>query len=1257
MMGGKSNSLTRMYLAGLQAQSSVYGSTIPVIYGVTKTTPLLIWLPGEWLRAGAGLGQKKSKSKGGTNYINNADFLIGHNPIAGVLRMWYNNAGRGLNFVKYSHVWTSSSGGFSLTIPDSNFYFLLAVTADVNYGVTFNDYGGQGSETLTGTFEMPLWNVNYAGPDPTNQSGYRNFPAVYQWIPYSGPTVNFPAGAVLNIPNLGTNLHFYYAQLVGGVVPCTSLRLTFEPQLGDGSSYGDSGEQIIYPPYAGLWSTDLDMGAGGAAPAIAQETAGSFLINPPYGDADYADMIEDIFKSGPAQAGTGAAVAYGDIHHGLACLDFPGTIQKKYVFGGVFGFTQATYDLPNTAGNILIAAFTSINTGPTLVSDTAGNEWTPLVTGTTVSQVWYCVAKAAQSNTITFGGALESQAVLIEIGGLDTIDSTAVTVVSPSSSFSGSVTNTNKPGEDALSLSFILYETGGIQTIAVPTHWNRIVAANQGVNQAILVDSRATKHPGTYPLAYAGVAGISGATIVTISLKNSQPNTFTSPLGNILDDATMQVARNQARAYGLIGSLNMDSQKKGSDWLTELYQALNAAPVWSGDVLKSIAYAEESAVGNGAIYTSPTASGPIANLTENDFIAEGTDPPVTVERSAQVDAPNLQQIQCPVRTGDISNAADYAASVVAEPDNASMSLYGTRKDSPKVFQSIQSTAVARMILGIMVRTANIVRNSYKFKVQAKWALLEAMDLVKVPIQSTMPAIDPETPISGTITVRLTSVSVDDKFGVDCEAEPFIFGMRTPNLLTSSVPAPSVPDTNVDPGLVNTPIFFEATPGLSGQSINDILWIITSNANSAGIDPSGNPYSLYGGCIPMISTDGGASYNPILPTPSSVFGNATTGFTVGDWPAAADPDTTNDLSVDLTQSLGVLDAYSVAEEDNFLFPCYVAGGGGNSVPYELMAYGVANLTAAYKYTLKATGGGTNHLRRAVFGAPDCERQGVDHPNGSRFAFLDPADSAQPGVLRMTIPKALIGVTLYFKFLAFNIFGGGLQSLTEATAYSYTPTGIISSSFQEGLAPTAPGNFIIGYCSALPAQAIIIQMTSGGAIWSQSPTLFDSANIYLVASDAGITGIAVVFTAAPDAVLSLAPGASGNFSVAHGLAATPALALVQMTAPVPSAIWSQATEIDATNINLFAVDAASTGKCYVWLSPPKAPGSSFAEVALAPSAAGNFTVAHGLGKAPTLVIVRMKSGGAIWLQSPASDATNLYLAASDGGVTGVAEIWHN
>ncbi len=64
----------------------------------------------------------------------------------------------------------------------------------------------------------------------------------------------------------------------------------------------------------------------------------------------------------------------------------------------------------------------------------------------------------------------------------------------------------------------------------------------------------------------------------------------------------------------------------------------------------------------------------------------------------------------------------------------------------------------------------------------------------------------------------------------------------------------------------------------------------------------------------------------------------------------------------------------------------------------------------------------------------------------------------------------------------------------------------------------------------------------------------------------------------------------------------------------------------------------------------------QLSLAPSAAGSFTVQHFLGRVPILVAIRMTSGGAIWFQTPTdSDATNLYLVASDAGVTAKVVLW--
>lgn len=68
----------------------------------------------------------------------------------------------------------------------------------------------------------------------------------------------------------------------------------------------------------------------------------------------------------------------------------------------------------------------------------------------------------------------------------------------------------------------------------------------------------------------------------------------------------------------------------------------------------------------------------------------------------------------------------------------------------------------------------------------------------------------------------------------------------------------------------------------------------------------------------------------------------------------------------------------------------------------------------------------------------------------------------------------------------------------------------------------------------------------------------------------------------------------------------------------------------------------------------PGGPAATLAAAPSAPGNFSLAHGLPAAPSRVSILMTSAGAIWQQA-AADAANVYLAASDLGISAVIYVF--
>src|ERR1017187_5991991 len=114
----------------------------------------------------------------------------------------------------------------------------------------------------------------------------------------------------------------------------------------------------------------------------------------------------------------------------------------------------------------------------------------------------------------------------------------------------------------------------------------------------------------------------------------------------------------------------------------------------------------------------------------------------------------------------------------------------------------------------------------------------------------------------------------------------------------------------------------------------------------------------------------------------------------------------------------------------------------------MAYNDAVLTSPYHYTLKATGGGGNELRRAVYGTwvnSATVNTGSSHPNNSRFCYagLLPLTNTfrftPSGLIRISVPPTWLGLTLYFKFVQFNQFGGGYAELANVTASPYTVIG--------------------------------------------------------------------------------------------------------------------------------------------------------------------------------------------------------------------------
>ena len=127
-------------------------------------------------------------------------------------------------------------------------------------------------------------------------------------------------------------------------------------------------------------------------------------------------------------------------------------------------------------------------------------------------------------------------------------------------------------------------------------------------------------------IAFLGVysnSGYSGNTTITtlqmlalslaaLGLNDGIPVIATEggiPLGNV---------RAFCEAYGIYITALMDEQRSAGDYFKELCEIANAAIVASGFQVKIVPYCERSEVGNGVVYTAPSAAGPVYDFTDRD---------------------------------------------------------------------------------------------------------------------------------------------------------------------------------------------------------------------------------------------------------------------------------------------------------------------------------------------------------------------------------------------------------------------------------------------------------------------------------------------------------------------------------------------------------------------------------------------------------------------------------------------------------------
>lgn len=434
--------------------------------------------------------------------------------------------------------------------------------------------------------------------------------------------------------------------------------------------------------------------------------------------------------------------------------------------------------------------------------------------------------------------------------------------------------------------------------------------------------------------------------------------------------------RNYCLARGLFMSPIEDQQRTASSFMDDMASWCNFACVWSYNQLNLIPYGDVPISGTYGTYT-PNMT-PIYDLGADDFIyEEGSQSGVEIDWADIEDSYNSVSIEYNDRS------QGYNTSVQNAKDQADIDARGPYPMSDVQVNGITTAAVALDVAQLMLQRSLYIRKTYTFKTNMRYMLLEPMDLVTLT--------DPNAGLSREL-VRITQVSEQDD-EITFTAEECPIGVASAPLYNHQTPNGYSQDYNVAPGSVSPPVIFNA-PGALTQTGYE-TWIAV-----AGIG------QWWGGCVVYVSEDNVTYQRVGIVNAPARYGALTAAL-----PAGADPDTTNTAKVALLR--GQLTSGTQADADNWRQLAFIGGANGG----EFISFESATLTGTEAYTL-------SYLRRGGYGSTS-----QAHVAGDVFARIDDA------IARLPYDSGKVGKTVYFKFVSFNTFGGGSESLASVTAYSH------------------------------------------------------------------------------------------------------------------------------------------------------------------------------------------------------------------------------
>jgi len=433
---------------------------------------------------------------------------------------------------------------------------------------------------------------------------------------------------------------------------------------------------------------------------------------------------------------------------------------------------------------------------------------------------------------------------------------------------------------------------------------------------------------------------------------------------------------NYTKASNLLLSMAIDSSTTGADVLARLAGQTNTDLFWSEGLLKAKPMGDATVTGNSVTWVPDLT--PIYNLTEDDFIGE-----VELQIVDQSDAKNHVTIEF------LDRSNQYQPGLMPAQDLDDILAYGERKGDVVQMHDICDASIAQQAAQLLLQRTLYVRDRYIFKLPEDYVLLEPTDYVTLT-----------TTVDG---IKLTNKLVKiEEISEDEEGNSELTAVEVPGQIASAAAYAShtgsgyQPNPDVAPGSVTNPILFIPPTGL--VTLDGEAWLAAGSNNAN-----------WGGCQVWISADG-VNYQPA----GTVLSAARYGTLTAILPSAADPDNTNTLKVDLSNSLGALSSTTAAQMN--------AGATLSLIDNELVGYQNASLTAANKYDLAP-------LRRGLYGTSPAA-----HSIGAKYVRLDDA------IFKIKYKSLNVGNTIYVKLPSFNIYGRALEDISTVPAYTLALTAL-------------------------------------------------------------------------------------------------------------------------------------------------------------------------------------------------------------------------